>query len=446
MSIADATLAIFIVFSKFGIQHAALRFYSEFKENKRNLDLTYYYTTSFFGVFIFSLIVSVVYLLILEVYFRTRLEPQFLIILRILSLLIIFDAINSIFLMFMRAEENVKLRSIITVVRRYSMVAVTLLFVLVFKLGLLGFFYGWALVDFLYSVLLICIYFRQGKIKLKNISMPILKESLSYGLPLIGFELSSLLLAQGDRFMLQHYLGSAAVGVYSSSYNLTSYLVEFLAAPFRLAIMPIFMSIWEKKGKEETQKFLSSALKVYLMIGIPLIFATSFMGREFITLLASKKYVDGYVIMPWVISGIVIFSANSVYGAGLFLKKKTVALLSINFGSAVLNIVLNIFLIPSLGLVGAAVATLIAYLFQVALIINISFKIVPAKIPVYSIIKYIAISLIMVFTILHINHLGSAQIFIRILAGVLVYTMGILLLETQFRTEGLLLLRKILAR
>ena len=61
MSLATATLGLIIVFSKFGIQRAALRFYSEFKENKRDLDFTYYYTTSFLSVLFISIIVGYAY-------------------------------------------------------------------------------------------------------------------------------------------------------------------------------------------------------------------------------------------------------------------------------------------------------------------------------------------------------------------------------------------------
>jgi len=426
MSLATVTLALFVAFSKFGIQHAALRFYSEFKEHKRYLDIKYYYTTSFLSVFAISFVISVILFLFVEFYHGFQMEPQYLEILRILPSLIVFDAINSIFLLFLQAEQNVKLRTIFIICRRYLRVFSTLLFVLVFKLGLTGFFIGWALIDFLFSIILIVTFIRMEKLALKCFSISLFRESLSYGLPLIGFELSSLLLASGDRFFVQYFMDAAAVGVYSSSYNLTSYIVDFFAAPFRMTIMPLFMSIWEKKGKKETQHFLSSMLKAYFMVGVPIIFAVSFIGRDLLVLLASKKFEEGYIIMPYIVTGLVVFKANSLYAAGLYLKKKTVTLLIVQFGAALLNILLNLLLIPQLGIVGAAIATLVAYICQVIFVMNLSFRTVSVNIPFYHLIKYTAISMIMVVVMLSINIPGATQIFVRIIAGLITYGCGIL--------------------
>lgn len=446
MSLASTTLALFITFSKFGIQHAALRFYSEFKERKRELDITFYYTTAFISVLFFSFIIAAGFILVVEFVISSQWDVEYLQILRILALLIIFDAINSIFFIFLRAEQNVKRYTIISTFHRYLTIAFSLLFVLVFKLGLVGFFIGWALADGLFAIYLAFTFFHQGKIRLTSVSMSLLKESLSYGLPLIGFELSSVLLATGDRYVIQFLLGSAAVGLYSSAYNLTSYLADFFANPFQLMIKPIFISIWEKDGREQTQQFLSKVFKIYCMVAIPIVFAVTIFGRDFLGLLASKEFEDGYVIMPYIILGYTIYKANVIYAAGLYLKKKTIAMLLIQFSSAVLNIALNFLLIPNFGLLGAAIATLVAYSFQVIFKVKIAFKIVSFRLPLYDIMKYIILSLIMVFVMLSIKNLGSALLFIRVIAGFLTYCAGIFLLENQIRMNTRILIQKIFVR
>jgi len=446
MSLAIVTMGLVVVISKFGIQSAALRFYSEFKENKRELDITFYYTTAFTSVLGISLIIAFVLLLIVEFYPGLQFDEQFKKIFRILPLLIIFESLISIFLLFLSAEQNVKVHSIIRISRRYSKMLVTLLLVLVFKQGLTGFFIGCAISDGLFAFILLIKFVLQGKIRLKNLSFSLFKESISYGLPLLGFELSALLLTTGDRYLIQHFLNSEAVGIYSASSNLVKYVVDFFAEAFRLAVMPLFMSIWEKKGKEETQHFLSSVLKIYFMIGIPIIFAVSFIGRDLLVLLASNKFEGGYIILPFIVSGYIIHKANFLYGAGLYLKKKTRTLLIIIFSSAIINIILNILFIPLLGLLGAAVSTLIAFVFEVILLISISFRIVNIRLPIYTLIKYAAISIVMVCVMLSIHNLGSTQTFIRIIVGFLIYISGILLLENKVRTEVGILIHKYFAR
>ncbi len=284
MSLASTTLAFFVAFSKFGIQHSVVRFYAEFKERKRDLDITFYYTTAFISVLFFSILIAIGYIFVLEIAFGSRLGIEYLKIMRFLALLIIFDAINSICYSFFRAEQRVKLYNMFSIVFRCINISLCLLFVLVFKLGLVGFFIGWTLAEGISAFVLMLKFFRQGVIKLNCISISHLKESLAYGLPLIGFEVSDIFLATGDRYIIQYFLGSAAVGLYSSAYNLTSYLADFFANPFRLTAKPIFVSIWEKDGKERTENFLSTMLKFYCMIAVPIAVAVIFFGRDFLCL------------------------------------------------------------------------------------------------------------------------------------------------------------------
>ncbi len=446
MSIATSTVAILLGFSKFGIQHAALRFYSEFNEHKRNLDITYYYTTTLVSIFFISFAIAFGFIAFIELFYSNNLDIQYLKVLRILPFLIIFGAINTIFFMYLRVEQNVKLHSVLGILYRYLTIAANLLFALVFKLGLIGFFWGCALAEVLFSVFFLIKFFLQKKINLKTVSLPLVKESISYGLPLLGFEIAYLLLASGDRFLIQHFLGAAAVGIYSASYGLTNYLVEFFANPFQLAVMPLFISVWEKSGREETEKFLFSMSRFYFMIGIPIIFAVSFMGRDFLVLFASEKFEQGYVIMPFIIIGFVLYKANFLYGAGLYLKKKTNILLVIGFSSVAINLGLNVVLTPRLYLYGPAIAALVAYSVQVILLIAVSYRTVRFKLPIDMLFKSVAISIIMVIAILNINNLGTAQIFVRVGVGLLVYVSGILLLEAQIRFKAKLLFHRIFAR
>jgi O-antigen/teichoic acid export membrane protein len=444
MSIAFVTLGIIVVLAKFGIQRATIRFYSEFQEKKRNLDISYYYSTSFIGVAVISLIMASLFLLFIELYPGIQQDIEFKHILRTLSLLIIFEPLNNIFLSFLRAEQNVKFYSIIRVTRRYLKLLVCLLFVLVFNQGLLGFFIVCIITDAIFTLYLLYYFLKQQKIRFKNISPVLLKESVSYGLPLIGLELSALLLATSDRYLLQHFLGSAAVGIYSVTCNFTKYAIDFFSEPLRLAVLPLIMSVWDKKGKEESQTFLLSVFKLYFIVGIPIIFAFSFIGHDLLVLLASSKFEEGGTILPFIVTGYVIHKANFLYGAGLYLKKKTVVLSVIIFSSAILNILLNIILIPLFGLKGAAITTLLSFLVEMFLLIKFSFRSLSFKIPVYTLLKYVALSIIMVAVMLSITNLGSWQTIVRVIAGFLTYISGILIIEADVREKAGLLLGKVL--
>ena len=442
MSIAAATLGFVIVLSKMGINSAALRFYSEFAEHKRDLDFTYYYSTAFLSILVNSLFTALLFLLVVEFYPALQSDPQYKNIFRILPVMLIFESLIDIFLLFLRAEQKVKSHSISRIALRYGNMVITLLFVLVFNLGLTGYFIGSALVDALLALILGYHYFQQGKIRLTHFSVPLLKESISYGLPLIGLELSALLLTTGDRFLLQHFLGSEAVGLYSVSTNLVNYLVDFFADALKLAVLPILMAIWERDGKEASQHFLTQVSRLYLIISVPIIFAVSFYGRDFIVLLASEKFASGSIILPFIVTGHSIHKANFLFGAGLYLMKKTRLLSTIIIGSAIINIIINIILIPVLGLLGSAVATLITFVIETILLILISFRTVNFKLDISALFKYSAISLSMVLVMFTIKGSGSLPTITKIIVGFLTYAGGILIFESQVRNK----VGKVLAR
>ncbi len=74
--------------------------------------------------------------------------------------------------------------------------------------------------------------------------------------------------------------------------------------------------------KKNRSTFLSLVSKIYMIVSVPIIFAVSFYGRDFIVLIASEKFASGAVILPFIVSGHTIHKANFLFGAGLYLMKK----------------------------------------------------------------------------------------------------------------------------
>jgi len=433
MSLTTTTLSLMLVFSKLGIQHAVLRFYYEFKNHKRNIDISYLYTTALLVVIVLSIAISTLYLLIIDFVLRSRLEQQFATVLHILPLLLTFGTVTSIFLTFYRSEQNAKLYSVINVSLKYARFGSSLVFVFIFKLGLIGFFLGWAFVDSLYAIVLVIIFFKQKKIRFGCVSLSLFKEAISYGLPLLGFELAYILLISGDRYLVQFFMDSAAVGIYSASYNMVDYSISFFYMPLRLAIMPIYMKLWEEKGEQETRKFLSDVQNFYFMIAIPIIWGMISLGRELITLLASSKYESGYIVIPYIVIGSLLYYAHFIYGAGFYLKKKTKNLLAINITGIVFNLLLNIIMIPLWGISGAAIATLVTYILMAAIIMRKSFVFLKIDVNLIAISKFMLASILMYIVLEHVNLQGLVSFFLKIGIGILIYFFTIIIIDKNIR-------------
>jgi O-antigen/teichoic acid export membrane protein len=127
------------------------------------------------------------------------------------------------------------------------------------------------------------------------------------------------------------------------------------------AIMPIYLRMWDEKGPEETVAFIGQSLRNYALFGAPIIAGMALVGPDLLPSMATDEYAGAAHVLPWVIAGMVVDGTTCMLGAGLFIQRKTRTIMAIVPTCALLNIVLNLLLVPRIGIVGSAIATLVSY-------------------------------------------------------------------------------------
>lgn len=429
-SLVVITIMMMSSFSKFGLQHAVLRYYP-FKEKQGREELSSYYST----IVISSVLIGFLICFVIAISFNginSVLGKQtlagFVLVAAVLGL---SNSVISVLLNFFRAAQNARLYTLVEVFKRYSNFILAVFFVLVLLWGLKGIFIGWIITD---SVVLLFLFFVLGsrynfRLDFKLFSLKLLKEALAYGVPLIAFEISTVLLSIGDRYLIEYYMGEASVGTYSAGYNLSSYMAEFFSTPLRLAVIPMFLKLWEHSGEEETNRFISSLFKYYIMAGIVIIFGAVYLKDLIVPILASNKFRESSVIIPYILPPSIIYGAFFIYGAGFFIKKRTFELAWVTFFAAIVNLVLNIVLIPYYGLIGAAAATFIAYLLLSYLIFFYSMKHIRLNIPYLQLLKYIFLGLAAASIPAFATRIYLFVILSKVLLGSFLYILGLFILD-----------------
>jgi O-antigen/teichoic acid export membrane protein len=201
-----------------------------------------------------------------------------------------------------------------------------------------------------------------------------------FAFPLIGYELASVILDSGDRIIVQHYMGAQSLGYYSAAYNVSTYAEEALMVPINLALFPIYMKLWVEKGRNETELFLSRSLNNFIALAIGIVCVVLLTSREAITVLASPKFQEAHRLLPVLVVGLLVYATHIFFNAALLIHKKTSAMTSLVIGACIVNLALNVVLIPRLGLQGAAVATLLSYLSLVFFMAKVSSQLLTLKI------------------------------------------------------------------
>ena len=194
----------------------------------------------------------------------------------------------------------------------------------------------------------------------------LLRRALLLALPLIPSGLSTFILATSDRLVVGAFLGSEAVARYQVAYNVAA-MPMLLLSVLSSAWMPTFFGLADGPGRRIVLRESRDAL-YRLMIPVVIGFAS---GAPIILRVwapASYRPDELQFVVSLVLVTIIPFAAQLAVTRTLMTEGRTGAIGFAAFLAAVVNVLLNLVLVPSLGLVGSAIATLVAYLFLYAVL------------------------------------------------------------------------------
>ena len=259
---------------------------------------------------------------------------------------------------YIRARGRMKLYAVQSILGTALTIAFNLLFLIPMKLGVTGYVLSVAVADAVGTLFLI-IYARLYKdFSIKLVSKFKIKEMLKYSLPMMPTSVIWWITNVSDRFMVSYMCGLAANGLYSAAYKIPT-IIALVAGVFNEAWQ--LSAISESKDREEVSKFFSEVFERYQAI--------LFLGCSFLipfTPLATKillddSYFNAWTFMPVLLIATVFSSLVTFIGTIYTVKKRTaMSLITAGIG-ALINVGLNLLLIPKMGAQGAGIATAFSY-------------------------------------------------------------------------------------
>jgi O-antigen/teichoic acid export membrane protein len=200
-----------------------------------------------------------------------------------------------------------------------------------------------------------------------------LEKGLRLGAPFVPHGLASYMVASADRVMILALLGLAAAGRYQVAYVIGG-LGVVLATTLNQAWVPLLLGTDE----EHRWEILTATSRVVHRIAA-FVAATIALSVPLALLVAAPKSYGRVELAP--VSAIVAFSllpyvTGTTYSQVLFLSGKTRLFAVVAPLAALVNIALNLALLPVIGLVGAAVATVVAYVVFPAVFAPAAYRIV----------------------------------------------------------------------
>ena len=188
-------------------------------------------------------------------------------------------------------------------------------------------------------------------------SWPMLSRSLAFGLPKVPHGLAHQVLNLSDRKLIEIYSTLAASGLYHTGYVMGTGVKFFLSA-FELAWSPF---VYAQLEKPDAPRILAriATYAFATLCGFGLLNAV--FGRELLFLMTQPRFHDAHPVIPVVVLAYGMQGVFALTSIGIGISKKTRYFPVITFAAAVLNVGLNVVLIPRVGILGAAWATVAGY-------------------------------------------------------------------------------------
>jgi O-antigen/teichoic acid export membrane protein len=388
MDLGTRLLLMLTIASKLGLQNASLRFYNRERFAADLGAARSYYSTLFFGMLGTSCCVLLAASLLVSFVPTSMLGSLSGLVYLILGL-VVLRAMGSVLWGFLRIEQRTKTFNVLTVCTRATTVAAICSFLPFIGHSARTYFTGTLLVESGLVIGLTIWLVSRGVLAPRHFTLDLLRAAIGYGTPLVLYELAYAVLVSADRFLVRHYVGAEALGFYSVAYGLANNVNEFLVAPLGLALIPIYMKIWNSDGAEKTSAFLTTAFNIFMLAGVGVLAAIAAAGHSIVVFLASEKYAGADRLIPVILAGLLVYGANVFVAAGLLIHKRTTQMSGMLVIAAAFNIGLNCLLLPRMGLMGGALATLLSYLVCIAMLATASNRVLPLHIGLLSCGKYL---------------------------------------------------------
>ena len=183
------------------------------------------------------------------------------------------------------------------------------------------------------------------------------RKALIFSLPLIPHYLSQHIMSGADRIMIANMVSSADAGIYAVVNNI-GIIATIIWSAINTSLVAFTFENLNKKEYAKTNRTVTLLLFGYAVACV----AVALLAPDVMKILAPENYYKGVYAVPPLICVALLSGVYNVYANIEFYYKKTSYIAISTVIATVVNVLLNLILIPKFSYVGAAYTTLISYI------------------------------------------------------------------------------------
>ena len=367
---------------------SATRFYFDYKDTKRDE----YLSTIFWFITALAIVTLVTGLLFMD-FISNWISPHS----DMIYVVTLFTGIGAVYVSFFTRilYNEHKSTSVLkhTLFQTFINHASSALFISLFHLGIFGRMSGQGLGYFLNIFTLLKEFYKENLFRLKlTFNKAMASETFMLALPSIIASLQTVVFVYLDRIFIKHYIGDSAVGVYTLGYMLGQGLSMIYEAVSQ-AILPKVYNDMNKNYTSAIKELEDFSYKYYIgLVIITVIIAL--LSPVIVDLFSTQNYSKAALVMPFVMAGFMMGGFYKIPSLVLGYHKVVwfyPFLSAFSFGT---NALLNWWLIPIYGIVGAGFASFVGLFLYSSVMQILSFKYMNKKYSLFVGIGYIVLFIV----------------------------------------------------
>jgi O-antigen/teichoic acid export membrane protein len=309
-------------------------------------------------IVIFPIITGGIMMIPLIIFAQTYVDlypeiPVFLF--RVALLLIPFIALFNNSLAFLQGEKRFRTYNFTNISNPIIFLICFILFVIGLKMGISGAIISWQ-IGFILAFLIGLFFILQSNVFTLNFSVSEFKKMTKYGSKVASAELLTFLNYRVDIFLVGYFLSVKAVGFYIVAVVIAETL-WFLASSISNVMLPNLA----ERDLKQAQVLLAKAFGIVLWATIFMLLFLLLFDRFLLNIVFGDEFAQSLDPLRYLYPGVLLLSVLKVLSSYILARGKPNVNMWIAFWGLLVNVFLNILLIPRLGIEGAAISSSFAY-------------------------------------------------------------------------------------
>lgn len=274
-------------------------------------------------------------------------------------ILIITQAFRTNEALFVKANNKVTIYSIDSIMTAIVIAICDIIFISRFEMAARGYFLA-EIIGNCCSVLFLFVTGKIGQIIRWNCSVDwlLMKQMLTYSVPLMFNALSWWITSFSDRMILDMFFSTNEVGIYSVAAKIPA-IVTTLLSVFTQAWI---MSAIKEYEAEKDVRFFENIYIVYSTFLFTFVSILILVIKPVMKFYVGKNFFEAWYYVPFLLLGTVFLGISNYYGAIYASAKANFLEIKSTMICAAANIILNFLFIPKFNILGAVLATAFSYI------------------------------------------------------------------------------------